>query len=222
MKKLTFTFLLLSVFAGAFAQYKKASFFEKEGRTYGLSARLHALGDGKGSPVGFYAAFGRDQGGKRLFTWWELGFIPSYSFSKMVVDRDNNLDVLVTGKAKSQFIYGYNWGWHFIKSEGELPKLQPYLTAGFNFVILGGLKQLDDYSSYNTDPTVADRSFSVGVGGGAGLIFNINSWFALQATAGYTLQGNLAIESEDADKYYHMYTKHPYVSAGVRFRVSQD
>jgi hypothetical protein len=221
MKNLTFTFLLAVLCTGAFAQYKKASFFEKEGRTYGLGARLSALGDGKGSPVGFYAAFGRDQGGKRLFTWWDLQIIPGYNFSKEVIDNTSEETTTVTGKSRMQIIYGYNWGWHFIKSEGEMPKLQPYLTAGFNFGILGGVKEMSD-NGYDTEPTIAERSFSCGIGGGAGLIFNINSWFALQASAGYTLQGNIALESDHTGKHYHMYTSHPYVSGGVRFRVSQD
>jgi hypothetical protein len=221
MKQLTLTLLLVSLYAGVSAQYKKASFFQKEGRTYGLGARTYALGDGKGSPVGFYAAFGRDQDSKRLFTFWELQFIPGYEFSVNVFD-ENDAPQTVTGKSKVQLIYGYNWGYHLIKGEGETPKIQPYLTAGFNIGILGGVQEISD-NSYNTKPTVADRSFSCGIGGGAGVVWNINSWFGLQVQGGYTLQGNLEIQGQsEGGKAYHMFTKHPYASAGVRFRVSKD
>lgn len=220
MKKLSITLLLFSLYAGATAQYKKASFFEKSGRTYSLGSRLSALGDGKGSPVGFYVSFGRDQDGKRLFTNWELQYIPGYSFTKDVLDQDKAVTTVV-GKSRAQFIYGYNWGYHLIKGDGETPKIQPYLTAGFNFVISGGVKIVTD-NAYGSDPYISDRSFGCGIGGGAGAVFNLNSWFGLTVGAGYNLQGNIGIEGDNTKKQYHMYTSHPYASAGVRFRVSTD
>lgn len=220
MKKLTFILLLLFLYAGAFAQYKKASFFEKSGRTYALGSRVSALGDGKGSPVGFYIAFGRDQDGKRWFTNWDLQYIPGYSFTKDVLDRDK-VPTTVVGKSRAQFIYGFNWGYHLIKGEGEQPVVQPYLTAGFNFVISGGVKEVTD-NAYSSDPYIADRSFGCGIGGGGGVVFNLNSWFGLTLAAGYNLQGNIGIQADHSKKQYHMYTSHPYATAGVRFRVSSD
>jgi hypothetical protein len=50
------------------AQYKKASFFTKGGRTYTLGATFHAMGDGKGTPIGFFYS-----GGKRQY---RQAFIP--------------------------------------------------------------------------------------------------------------------------------------------------
>ncbi|WP_276485135.1 hypothetical protein [Paraflavitalea pollutisoli] len=220
MKKFSFTLLLFTLYAGTFAQYKKASFFEKAGRTYALGSRLNALGDGKGGPIGFYISFGRDQDGKRLFTNWDLQYIPGFKFSKNVLDEDKAVRT-IRGKSRAQFIYGYNWGYHLIKGEGETPRIQPYLTAGFNFVISGGVKEWDDYYT-NTDPYISERSFGVGIGGGAGAVFNLSSWFGLNLAAGYNLQGNIATDGDYAQKAYHMYTSHPYVSAGVRFRISSD
>jgi len=221
MKKLTVTLILLALYAGVSAQYKKASFFQKEGRTYGFGARMYAIGDGKGSPVGFYAAFGRDQDGKRLFTWWELQYIPSFKFSVNVKDRDNN-PITVSGKSRSHLIYAANWGWHIIKGEGETPKFQPYLTAGFNMGILGGVKEMNN-DNYDNKTTVAERAFSCGIGGGAGCFYNITPGFGLRVEGGYTLEGNIEIESNGSTGgTYYMFTKHPYVSAGLRFRITTD
>ena len=220
MKKIAFTLLLFSLYAGASAQYKKASFFEKTGRTYGLGAKLYALGDGKGTPIGFYAAFGRDQDGKRLFTFWEIQYIPSYKFSLNTKDV-YDAPITVQGKTRSHFIYDYNFGYHLLKSEGEAPKLQPYLTAGFNLVIFGGVKEISNDNSDNKT-IVAEKPFSVGIGGGAGCFYNITPGFALKLEAGYTLQGNVNTDDQSNTDTYYMFTKHPYVSAGVRFRVITD
>lgn len=221
MKKSMLTFLLISFLTGAFAQYKKVSFFEKEGRTYGLGTRLYALGDGKGSPLGYYVSFGRDRSGKRLFTWWELQYIPKYNFTKDVTDKSTNSTVTLSGKANSQLIYGYNFGWHFKPGEGdEQPMIQPYLTAGFNFGIIGGVNEIEG-NSYDTDPAIPDRAFSCGIGGGTGTFYNINSWLSIKVEGGYTLQGNIAINGDTKNNYF-MFTRHPYATAGVRFRIVND
>ena len=81
MKKLTTISLLFFICFSLSAQYKKASFFGKEGRTYGLGTQLDAMGDGKGSPVGFAITFGRDRDGKQFFSSWDLQYISSYKFS---------------------------------------------------------------------------------------------------------------------------------------------
>src|SRR5438477_10896338 len=98
MKKISVTLVALFVCITLSAQYKKASFFGKEGRTYAIGTRLFAMGDGKGSPRGYYLAFGRDEDGKRFFYNWELQYIPSYSFSYDTKDA-NDLPITVGGKS---------------------------------------------------------------------------------------------------------------------------
>jgi hypothetical protein len=48
------------------AQYKKASFFEKEGRTYEFGSRIYIMGEGRGNPIGYNIGFGRDRVGKTV------------------------------------------------------------------------------------------------------------------------------------------------------------
>src|SRR5689334_17200182 len=111
MKFLPTTLLLVFCCSGLFAQYKKASFFEKSGRTYGIGLQMYALGDGKGTVPGVNLSFGRDQEGKRLFSFWELRLIPGYKFKFETLDLDAE-PVTVTGKSKMQLIYALNYGWH--------------------------------------------------------------------------------------------------------------
>jgi len=220
MKKISTAILLLFLVVGATAQYKKASFFEKTGRTYGINAKLHAMGDGKGTPIGINFSFGRDQDGKRVFTFWDLTIIPGYDF-KLNTGTENGEAITVTGKSRTQINYSYNWGYHLLKNEDN-PKIQPYLTWGLNFHIFGGTKEISDNNSNSNTKMVSDRSFSCGLGGGAGVVYNVTPGFGFKLEGGYTYQANIELTQTDAKDYYHMYTSHPYVSAGVRFRIVSE
>jgi len=221
MKKCTLFLFLLCLCTGLSAQYKKASFFEKTGRTYGISTKLYAFGDGKGSPLGFTLSFGKDQENRRLFTFWDLSYIPGYSFTLKTSDV-NGSPVTVTGKSKFQIVYAYNWGYHLLKNENTEQKLQPYLTAGINALVLGGVKEVSDNNYNDNAKMVADRSFTAGINGGAGCLFNITPGFAIKLEGGYTYLANLTLDENIEKDAYHMYTSHAYVTAGIRFRISSE
>src|SRR5688572_19497178 len=143
MKQFLTTLVFVACCSVLSAQYKKASFFEKSGRTYGIGIQMYALGDGKGTVPGVNFSFGRDQDGKRLFSFWELRLIPSYKFKHETVNFDAE-PVTISGKSKMQLIYALNYGWHILNPDNTERKFKPYLTAGFNFVIFGGRKPFDD------------------------------------------------------------------------------
>jgi hypothetical protein len=223
MKKASLTFIVLIFFSGLSAQYKKASFFDKEGRTYGLSAEAHFLGDGKKTVPGFALTFGRDRAGKHLFSTTDIRFLPAFKFSYETRDMNGNA-LTVSGKSKMHLIYGMNWGYFILKNEEE-QTFKPYVTAGFNVVVLGGVKQFDndqDYS-YDVEKITPMHQFSTGIGGGVGAIFNLSSVLGIKLEGGYTYQLNLSTESayDNVDTYY-MYTPHPYASLGLRFRVVSE
>lgn len=220
MKKISVSAFLFFLCLSLAAQYKKASFFGKEGRTYGLGTQLYAMGDGKGSPVGYSITFGRDQDGKQFFSSWELQLIPSYKYS---FNTTNAIDepITVSGKAKTHLIYGVNYGFYLLKNDNEDRKLKPFVTAGFNIVMLGGMKTTDvDY--YDNKKVVSDQNFSAGLKGGLGCVYNLSSKFSLKLDGGYNYQYNLSIEDIEKERAYFLFTSHPYVSAGVRFRLVSE
>jgi hypothetical protein len=222
MKFVATTLLILACSSTMFAQYKKASFFEKSGRTYGLGLQMYALGDGKGTVPGLNLSFGRDQDGKRLFSFWELRLIPSFKFKFETLDLDAE-PVTVTGKSRMSLIYAMNYGWHILNPDVTERKFHPYLTAGFNIVIVGGMKKLDDESwEENTIKKVPSRNFSTGIGGGLGSIIDLHGNWSLKIEGGYTWQGNVSSEFQDNEDEYFMFTNHPYASAGIRFRIESD
>jgi hypothetical protein len=100
--------LLLTVSLSA--QYKKASFFEKEGRTYELGSRIYMMGDGRGNPIGYTIGFGRDRAGKQFFSAWEIQMIPSYKYSYATVD-ENDGPVYKNGQTNTLWIYSPTYGY---------------------------------------------------------------------------------------------------------------
>lgn len=223
MQKITTTALLLFICFSLAAQYKKASFFGKEGRTYGLGTQLYAMGDGKGSPIGFAATFGRDRDGKQFFSSWELAVIPSYKFSFTTTDENDN-PITVSGKAKTHFIYGVNYGYFLLKNkEEEDRKIKPYIFAGFNIVLAGGPKVTTDNNTSYNKKVVPEQNFSAGLRGGAGCLFGFAPRFSLKLDGGYNYQWNVSSESfSDGVETYHLFTNHPYASVGIRYRLTRE
>ncbi|TMI85641.1 MAG: hypothetical protein E6H08_22250 [Bacteroidetes bacterium] len=219
MKKISTTTLLFIICFGLAAQYKKASFFGKEGRTYGIGSQLYALGDGKGSPIGFAVTFGRDREGKQFFSSWELQYLPSYKFSFETTDY-NDEPITVNGAAKAHLIYAVNYGYHLLKNE-EDKKIKPYVSAGFNIVMMGGIKS-DNNNSYDNKKVLGSQTFSAGLKGGVGVFYNFSPKFSLKLDGGYNYQFNMDIDEGGDYTNYFLFTSHPYVSAGIRFRLTRE
>lgn len=220
MKKIICTCTLLIFCTCLFAQYKKASFFGKEGRTYGLGAQFYSMGDGKGSVLGYNLSFGREQEGKRLFNWWEIRMIPSYEFSYESKDYNDNT-VKVRGTTKTQFVYGVSYGFYLLPNEEE-QIFKPYLTAGLSARVFGGIKSPQEDDLYDIKRQPSERNFNIGLGGGVGSIINIGGNFSLKLEGGYTYVYNYDENTDPEYKKYFLYTSHPYASAGIRYRLVQD
>lgn len=209
MKKLTVTLLLLALYGGLAAQYKKATFLDRPGRTYGFNPKLYAMGDGKGTPVGFAFTFGQERMETHWVTNWEIQFVPSYKYEGPYGD----------GKARSQFILGFNYGYNFLKNEEAPKKFNPYLIAGWNIILYGGAKKTD----WNAEePYISKKTLSAGFGGGAGVNYNFASRCGLKLEGGYTYQINRDYDESDAENMYFMFTSHPYVSLGIFLRIIKD
>jgi hypothetical protein len=225
MKKLIPTVAVLFLSFNLFAQYKKAGFFEKEGRTYELSTQAYMMGKGNGSPIGYRLAFGRDKDGKNLFYSWDIQFIPSHKYSYATAD-DNGMPVTVSGESKSTFVYGLNWGYHLLKNEGDNKHtVQPFISAGINSLILSGIKN-ESYSpsSYSyLKRNTSDQSFSIGLNGGLGCFFNLSSKFALKVQGGYDRQLNFSAQNwDDEVKPFFLFNSHTYANVGLRLRIVSE
>ncbi|MFL5742572.1 MAG: hypothetical protein ACJ75B_20280 [Flavisolibacter sp.] len=223
MKKIIPSLIVLFFAFSVSAQYKKASFFGKSGRTYEIGSQMYFLGDGKGSPIGYRIGFGRDQDGRQLFSSWDIQFIPSYKYSYTTT---NSIDesVSVNGRTAGTWIYGWNLGYHLLKNESGSQKVKPYVTLGLDIVMVGGSKEENStISTYDVKRQTQSQTFSGGLTGGLGCVFNLSSKLGLKVQGGYTAQGNVSSDSFASDvSPYYLFTSHPYASIGLRLRIVQD
>lgn len=200
-------------------QYKKASVFQKEGRTYELGARLYMMGDGKGTPKGYFIGFGKDLPGSRLFSNQEIHMIPSFKYEYSTVD-DVNTPIHKTGNTRTQWVYTFNYGFHVLNNE-EPAMVQPYITAGMHVVYTGGSKNETETQGGYPRRNTSQETGSWGLGGGAGVFVNFTEAFGLKIQGGYSRQIKIGTERFDNGyETYNLFTSHPYAAVSLRLRIT--
>ncbi len=228
MKKVLFLLLLAAAAIQVSAQYKKASFLNKDGRTYSLSTTLFNIGDGKGSRLGFTFSGGKDDPEKRVFAWYDFTYIPAFTYSYetngYLGSATTPSSLTIFGKSRSIWIYGYNVGIYITKHDAD-SKFSAYVPIGFNFVIYGSSKFSsydDETSQYSQiDKSPANSAFTFGFKTGLGGIYNISQKVGIKLEAGYNPVLNATIDPSDehtSHKYY-MFTSNSYVTLGLRLHI---
>ena len=222
MKNLMPVVVALLISSGISAQYKKASFFGKAGRTYEIGSQMYMFGDGKGSPIGFKIGFGGDQEGRRFFYSWEVQYIPSYKYSFATNDYYSNEPVNVKGTTKPTWIYGLNYSFHILKNEEEQRMVMPFISADFNVVLSKGVKT-ETYDPESAMPVKGiDDKFTSGIGAGLGTIINITPGYGLKLQGGYNHQFNMGPSNQYNENPYQLHSSHPYVSLTFRARLVSE
>src|SRR5689334_9587053 len=116
MKKIIPAMAVLLFTLTASAQYKKASFFGKEGRTIEVGTAMHFFSGGLDHAMGYKIGVGRDRDGKRFFSSWEFEYIPSYNYHYETSDYQD-LPVSVSGSTSGSLVYALNYGYHLLKND---------------------------------------------------------------------------------------------------------
>jgi hypothetical protein len=226
MKKIYFGIAILLACTSTHAQYKKASFLNKSGRTYDLGFTGHFLSGGRGTAPGIYYSYGRDKG-KKIFHWFDLEVLLPATFKYNTFDKANPATaVTVNGKSKLGLAYRYNFAYYLADAENTESKLKPFAAAGINFFILGG-----GAGDYEYTPAIADAEkvpdynpFSYGCNAGLGTIYTLSEKIGIKVTAGYNLQGRFTAQkyTSNENSYYKVLSSHPYFGVGIRFIVTGD
>jgi hypothetical protein len=229
MKKLFFLAVLYSAVTTSQAQYKKASFLNKEGRTYEFGTSLIFLSKFKSKPVSFHIGFGKESNSKRGFHWYDFRYMPKYNFQINSTGLLNNSNisapVVVSGKANALFSINYNYGRFLIDNSNENNKILPFLKFNIGWGASYGVIDYktspnariinDDFAEYNSALTA---------GAGVGLIYNVSKRIGIKASGTYNFVYSL--ENKDNDKfdlfYYVTYPAHPAVSLSVRWIFEKD
>lgn len=208
MKKINLTLLVLLICFSSMAQYKKAGYFGREGRTYSLGARWYALGEGINTQMGYSLSLGNDVEGKQWFFGWGLQYIPSYDYT-LAASKWDGTSYYVMGTTRSTMIFEYNFGRFLLNNEKVERKIKPYLAGGIGIKFAGGAKESTD-----EDPEAQPPVFGLGLSGGGGLFCYFTKHIGIQAEGGYNYQIKL-----DAEEKYNPFPKHTYVKAGLVFRL---
>ena len=227
MKKITLGILLLLFIVNADAQYQKASFLNKTGRTYELGTDFQFIGKSNATVTGIYYSYGKDRG-KRMFHWFDFEFLLPTTYSYKTTDINTQAPISVNGKSSMGFIFRYNVGMYLMDNSNEETKLLPFVVAGINTAILGaGLN-----GNYTTNPDQATPAeipqsnvLSMGFNVGVGAVYKISEKVGLKCNVGYDVQSNFGANSVDqtngASAFYFL-TSHPYLTLGIRFRMERE
>jgi hypothetical protein len=210
MKKINLTLLVLFIGFSSMAQYKKASYFGKDGRTYSLGTRWYALGDGVGTHMGYSLSLGNDVEAKQWFYGWGIQYLPSYNFNLDAIKWDGT-SYSVIGTTTSALIFEYNLGYFLLNNEKAERKIKPYLAGAFGLKFTGGVKETTD-----DDPDAEAPGFGLGLSGGGGLFYYFTQRFGIQAEGGYNYQIKF-----NAEQKYNVFPSHTYVRAGLVFRIRE-
>lgn len=224
-----FSMMLAATLAGTTlsAQYKKASFLNKSGRTLEIGSRMSFTSLGNAVQPSVFIAFGSDDNDRRFFSWNSLEVLTPVTVSYNTTYTTYNdageewkMPSKVTAKSSVGFVYSFNMGYYLLNNAEENNKLLPFVNVALTSMLHQGINE------YTTDPydfspdKYPMSQFAFGIGGqaGAGVLYRPNDWLGLKLTGGYNGQYNL---SDDNSDFFH-YRNHPYASLSVRFKIMRD
>jgi hypothetical protein len=221
MKKTLTCIALLTLFIGAQAQYKKASFLSKPGRYVELGGFMPVLKDGRSGGTGVYLSIGGVNPGGHLTFGYDLGVVLPVKFNYTEVRTYGTATSVtnVTGKSKTSFLFRYNLGYVFGNTAiEEGSRVLPFVLG--NVGVLYGSED----ASYTVSPTNNSLEFSpkTGIpallyGASAGLFIKATSRFGLQISGGY----NGLAGFEDSGTYKAL-PSHFFYSAGLRLLLGGE
>lgn len=221
MKKIICTALLAFIaFTAVNAQYKKASFFLRNSKFYGVNTGAHIYGKGVSvAPViGFVS--GRDRGKNHIWHWWDYEFVLKSNYSYTSPDiTPSNPAVKVSGKTGSTFNIRYNWCYYLGNNQDDDVKGIPYIKAGLHFSLWSraanrGYETVTP-STGNPAKTPYDISGAFGSDLGLGYVYRISEKSTFFCAAGYRLM--LGPDKDEKETSFNIAPNHPYVNVGIRF-----
>ncbi len=230
MKKLFLLAVLFSAITTSHAQYKKASFLNKKGRTYDLGLTSRILGSGNSPALGFSFSYGKERSSKRLFHWWDLDFTLGnkykYNTTASVFTGTSYVDkqVAVSGKTGSNFAWRYNLAYFLMDNGNEDNKILPFVDLSVGIVL-----STQTTLNYTTNPLVTSglsKEVSGGTAGytagiGAGLIYKVNEGFGIKFNAAYYGVLNTETVASD-DAFFNTLPNHVGVSIGAHWLLDRD
>jgi len=211
--------IFLLIATNVSGQYKKASFFTRNGKFLGFKAGVNLFGNGVSATPSIAYIYGKDQGKNRIWHWWDLEYTAGSNYSYNSVD--NNLPSAgatahVSGKVSGMFTWRYNWAFYLADNKNEDVKGLPFVKIGLEW-ILGGRNVLSE----TVNPSSASPLMSTYSGGGvfgidlgAGYMYRISETSTVFGAAGYRSK---LLDKNDYPNGFVTAPSHPFVNIGIRF-----
>jgi len=207
------------------AQYKKASFLNKTGRTHEIGFSGRFISASHMTLPGIYYSYGKDND-KRLFHWFDLELMLPSKFKYNTYDVTTNEQLSVTGKTTMALAWRYNLACYLTDNTNDEKKFLPYVNGGINLIVVGGDPVADQVWENDKDEQKlpVELAASYGAHLGVGGIYKLKENLGLKFNAGYNYQANTSSNAYDGSGYSTFYpiTSHPYVTIGLRFRMERD
>lgn len=220
MKKITLIAFLAVMCTSATAQYKKASFFTRNGKFYGLKAGVHLFGNGVSATPSVAFIYGKDKGKNKIWHWWDLEYTAKSKYS--YTTKDNNVGGTtagVNGKIGGMLTWRYNWCFYFGDNKNEDIKGLPFAKVAVEVVLAGRGSAIETVTPSNASPE--KRTYLEGANGGidigGGYAYKLSEKTTLFGAAGYRW-----ILNDASYPAFFTNPSHPFVNIGFRFAKKKE
>lgn len=223
MKKIWMALFALALFATSEAQYKKASFFTRNGKFVGFKAGLDLFGHGVSATPSIAYVYGKDQGKNRIWHWWDLEYTgPSkYNYTTTDLNSSPAPSVQVEGKVSGMFTWRYNWAFYFADNQNEEIKGLPFAKVALEWTIGGRRYVRQTITPANASPkkTTYFGGGNFGVDVGAGYAYKMGESATIFGVAGYRW---VLVNENDYPNEFVTAPAHPFINIGIRFSKSNN
>lgn len=216
MKKCTLFAIIFLACLHSNAQYKKASFFSKDGRTFALGVTSRFFGNSFGSAQGLNLSHGKEKQGKKIFHWWDLEYVRGNNYTgKNTINVFNGTVYVPTtytfiANSGSTLGYRYNLG-YFISNDND-KKIKSFVNISLNYLI--GLR-----GRFNDNAEEQANFFaSLGAGG----IYKIEQRIGLKFSATYNLSPANLISTNTVRAEIIEIPNHIALNIGIRWLMDKD
>ncbi len=225
-KTTIFLLSILFVCSSVAAQYKKASFFTKNGRSYSFHAGQRFGSTGVTSITNFGITISIYKQEKKFFSGWGLEWLGSsnYSYSSnLLSDPAGTPPTTLSGKVPGGLGFNYHIGYNFGDVFDEELKTIPFIRLGAETIInrlyIGEGRLYDSYEQ----PT--SEFASVGIDFGGGLSYRVSKNWSAIGHLGYRININGTKKdsySSRPKKDFNAMPSHLFFNLGMRYIVSID
>ncbi len=232
MKQIKFLSVLVLFCATTFAQYKKASFFNKDGRTLELGTSLAFIPNGAGRPALCFNYTTSIESAKKISPYSELEFMPRMRFSFDGIGFSSTTGSYVSGKftgtSPVYLLTRYGLQYRFANAEsGNEAKLVPYVKAGLGVGYGIGLNySLRDnngniISSDDTEPSVPEHELSFIAEPGAGATYYFTKKTGIKVGLSYMHVMQL-IKNGNSQIEFFPFRSHVKLNVSFKYRIFSE